>query len=114
MCADREKIRKATYGLASGHKQQPVFLSEALPRAIRDFSLRGGEQTGFVVAVAMRCAVLLVKEAFRILRLCWREYFFDEWMRDQWKLYGSSDHNFSDTLRKSIFKRFWMECLLIG
>ena len=30
---------------------------------------------------------------------------FDEWMRDQWKLYGNSDRLLSTTLRKVFFQQ---------
>ncbi len=48
-------------------------------------------------------AVLLVKRklgAIKELSVGVNVSTFDEWMHDQWKLYGSSDRLLSNTLRK--------------
>ncbi|MBF4803523.1 MAG: hypothetical protein HXK24_06920, partial [Lancefieldella parvula] len=53
-------------------------------------------------------AVLLVKRqlgAIQELSVGVNVSTFDEWMRDQWKLYGSSDRLLSNTLRKVFFQQ---------
>ena len=88
------------------YKQQTgAFLSNSIQEQLRA-SL---ERWGFAqLIVPSSDAVLLVKRqlgAIQELSVGVNVSTFDEWMRDQWKLYGSSDRLLSNTLRKVFFQQ---------
>ena len=92
-------------GLLLYKQQTGAFLSNSIQEQLRA-SL---ERWGFAqLIVPSSDAVLLVKRqlgAIQELSVGVNVSTFDEWMRDQWKLYGSSDRLLSNTLRKVFFQQ---------
>ena len=92
-------------GLLLYKQQTGAFLSNSVQEQLRA-SL---ERWGFAqLIVPSSDAVLLVKRqlgAIQELSVGVNVSTFDEWMRDLWKLYGSSDRLLSNTLRKVFFQQ---------
>lgn len=92
-------------GLLLYKQQTGAFLSNSIQEQLRA-SL---ERWGFAqLIVPSSDAVLLVKRqlgAIQELSVGVNVSTFDEWMRDQWKLYGSSDRLLSNTFRKVFFQQ---------
>lgn len=88
------------------YKQQTgAFLSISIQEQLRASLERWGSAQ---LIVPSSDTVLLVKRqlgAIQELSVGVNVSTFDEWMRDQWKLYGSSDHLLSNTLRKVFFQQ---------
>lgn len=88
------------------YKQQTgAFLSNSVQEQLRASLERWGSAQ---LIVPSSDAVLLVKRqlgAIQELSVGVNVSTFDEWMRDQWKLYGSSDRLLSNTLRKVFFQQ---------
>lgn len=88
------------------HKQQTgAFLSNSVKEQLEASLERWGSAQ---LIVPSSDAVLLVKRklgAIQELSVGVNVSTFDEWMRDQWKLYGSSDRLLSTTLRKVFFQQ---------
>ena len=88
------------------YKQQTgAFLSISIQEQLRASLERWGSAQ---LIVPSSDAVLLVKRqlgAIQELSVGVNVSTFDEWMRDQWKLYGSSDRLLSTTLRKVFFQQ---------
>ena len=92
-------------GLLLYKQQTGAFLSNSIQEQLRA-SL---ERWGFAqLIVPSSDTVLLVKRqlgAIQELSVGVNVSTFDEWVRDQWKLYGSSDRLLSTTLRKVFFQQ---------
>ena len=88
------------------YKQQTgAFLSISIQEQLRASLERWGSAQ---LIVPSSDTVLLVKRqlgAIQELSVGVNVSTFDEWMRDQWKLYGSSDRLLSNTLRKVFFQQ---------
>ena len=88
------------------YKQQTgAFLSNSVKEQLEASLERWGSAQ---LIVPSSDAVLLVKRklgAIQELSVGVNVSTFDEWMRDQWKLYGSSDRLLSNTLRKVFFQQ---------
>jgi len=88
------------------YKQQTgAFLSNSVQEQLEASLERWGSAQ---LIVPSSDAVLLVKRqlgAIQELSVGVNVSTFDEWMRDQWKLYGSSDRLLSNTLRKVFFQQ---------
>ena len=88
------------------YKQQTgAFLSNSVQEQLEASLERWGSAQ---LIVPSSDAVLLVKRqlgAIQELSVGVNVSTFDEWMRDQWKLYGSSDRLLSTTLRKVFFQQ---------
>ena len=87
-------------GLLLYKQQTGAFLSNSIQEQLRASLERWGSAQ---LIVPSSDTVLLVKRqlgAIQELSVGVNVSTFDEWMRDQWKLYGSSDRLLSNTLRK--------------
>ena len=88
------------------YKQQTgAFLSNSVKEQLEASLERWGSAQ---LIVPSSDAVLLVKRqlgAIQELSVGVNVSTFDEWMRDQWKLYGNSDRLLSTTLRKVFFQQ---------
>ena len=92
-------------GLLLYKQQTGAFLSNSVKEQLRASLERWGSAQ---LIVPSSDAVLLVKRklgAIQELSVGVNVSTFDEWMRDQWKLYGSSDRLLSNTLRKVFFQQ---------
>ena len=92
-------------GLLLYKQQTDAFLSNSVQGQLRASLERWGSAQ---LIVPSSDAVLLVKRqlgAIQELSVGVNVSTFDEWMRDQWKLYGSSDRLLSATLRKVFFQQ---------
>ena len=92
-------------GLLLYKQQTGAFLSNSIQEQLRASLERWGSAQ---LIVPSSDTVLLVKRqlgAIQELSVGVNVSTFDEWMRDQWKLYGSSDRLLSATLRKVFFQQ---------
>ena len=92
-------------GLLLYKQQTGAFLSNSIQEQLRASLERWGSVQ---LIVPSSDTVLLVKRqlgAIQELSVGVNVSTFDEWMRDQWKLYGSSDRLLSNTLRKVFFQQ---------
>ena len=92
-------------GLLLYKQQTGAFLSNSVQEQLEASLERWGSAQLIVPSFD---AVLLVKRqlgAIQELSVGVNVSTFDEWMRDQWKLYGSSDRLLSTTLRKVFFQQ---------
>lgn len=92
-------------GLLLYKQQTGAFLSNSIQEQLRASLERWGSAQ---LIVPSSDAVLLVKRqlgAIQELSVGVNVSTFDEWMRDQWKLYGNSDRLLSTTLRKVFFQQ---------
>ena len=92
-------------GLLLYKQQTGAFLSNSIQEQLRASLERWGSAQ---LIVPSSDVVLLVKRqlgAIQELSVGVNVSTFDEWMRDQWKLYGSSDRLLSATLRKVFFQQ---------
>ena len=92
-------------GLLLYKQQTGAFLSNSVQEQIGASLERWGSAQ---LIVPSSDAVLLVKRqlgAIQELSVGVNVSTFDEWARDQWKLYGSSDRLLSNTLRKVFFQQ---------
>ena len=92
-------------GLLLYKQQTGAFLSNSIQEQLRASRERWGSAQ---LIVPSSDTVLLVKRqlgAIQELSVGVNVSTFDEWMRDQWKLYGSSDRLLSNTLRKVFFQQ---------
>ena len=92
-------------GLLLYKQQTGAFLSNSIQEQLRASLERWGSAQ---LIVPSSDTVLLVKRqlgAIQELSVGVNISTFDEWMRDQWKLYGSSDRLLSNTLRKVFFQQ---------
>ena len=92
-------------GLLLYKQQTGAFLSNSVKERLEASLERWGSAQ---LIVPSPDAVLLVKRqlgAIQELSVGVNVSTFDEWMRDQWKLYGSSDRLLSNTLRKVFFQQ---------
>ena len=92
-------------GLLLYKQQTGAFLSNSVKEQLETSLDRWGSAQ---LIVPSSDAVLLVKRklgAIQELSVGVNVSTFDEWMRDQWKLYGSSDRLLSNTLRKVFFQQ---------
>ena len=92
-------------GLLLYKQQTGAFLSNSIQEHLRASLERWGSAQ---LIVPSSDTVLLVKRqlgAIQELSVGVNVSTFDEWMRDQWKLYGSSDRLLSNTLRKVFFQQ---------
>ena len=92
-------------GLLLYKQQTGAFLSNSVKEQLETSPERWGSAQ---LIVPSSDAVLLVKRklgAIQELSVGVNVSTFDEWMRDQWKLYGSSDRLLSNTLRKVFFQQ---------
>ena len=92
-------------GLLLYKQQTGAFLSNSVQEQLEASLERWGSAQ---LIVPSSDAVLLVKRqlgAIQELSVGVNVSTFDEWMRDQWKLYGSSDRLLSTTLRKVFFQQ---------
>ena len=92
-------------GLLLYKQQTGAFLSNSVQEQLEASLERWGSAQ---LIVPSPDAVLLVKRqlgAIQELSVGVNVSTFDEWMRDQWKLYGSSDRLLSTTLRKVFFQQ---------
>ena len=92
-------------GLLLYKQQTGAFLSNSVQEQLRASLERWGSAQ---LIVPSSDAVLLVKRqlgAIQELSVGVNVSTFDEWVRDQWKLYGSSDRLLSTTLRKVFFQQ---------
>ena len=92
-------------GLLLYKQQTGAFLSNSVKEQLETSLERWGSAQ---LIVPSSDAVLLVKRklgAIQELSVGVYVSTFDEWMRDQWKLYGSSDRLLSNTLRKVFFQQ---------
>ncbi len=92
-------------GLLLYKQQTGAFLSNSVKEQLEASLERWGSAQ---LIVPSPDAVLLVKRqlgAIEELSVGVNVSTFDEWMRDQWKLYGSSDRLLSTTLRKVFFQQ---------
>ncbi len=92
-------------GLLLYKQQTGAFLSNSVKERLEASLERWGSAQ---LIVPSSDAVLLVKRqlgAIQELSVGVNVSTFDEWMRDQWKLYGSSDYLLSTTLRKVFFQQ---------
>ena len=90
-------------GLLLYKQQTGAFLSNSIQEQLRASLERWGSAQ---LIVPSSDTVLLVKRqlgAIQELSVGVNVSTFDEWVRDQWKLYGSSDRLLSTTLRKVFF-----------
>ena len=92
-------------GLLLYKQQTGAFLSNSIQEQLRASRERWGSAQ---LIVPSSDTVLLVKRqlgAIQELSVGVNVSTFDEWMRDQWKLYGNSDRLLSTTLRKVFFQQ---------
>lgn len=92
-------------GLLLYKQQTGAFLSNSVKEQLETSLERWGSAQ---LIVPSSDAVLLVKRklgAIQELSVGVNVSTFDEWMRDQWKLYGSSDRLLSNTLCKVFFQQ---------
>ena len=92
-------------GLLLYKQQTGAFLSNSVQEQLEASLERWGSAQ---LVVPSSDAVLLVKRqlgAIQELSVGVNVSTFDEWMRDQWKLYGNSDCLLSTTLRKVFFQQ---------
>ena len=92
-------------GLLLYKQQTGAFLSNSVKEQLEASLKRWGSAQ---LIVPSSDAVLLVKRqlgAIQELSVGVNVSTFDEWMRDQWKLYGNSDRLLSTTLRKVFFQQ---------
>lgn len=92
-------------GLLLYKQQTGAFLSNSVKEQLETSLERWGSAQ---LIVPSSDAVLLVKRklgAIQELSVGVNVSTFDEWMRDQWKLYGSSDRLLSNMLRKVFFQQ---------
>ena len=92
-------------GLLLYKQQTGAFLSNSVQEQLEASLERWGSAQ---LIVPSSDTVLLVKRqlgAIQELSVGVNVSTFDEWMRDQWKLYGSSDRLLSTTLRKVFFQQ---------
>jgi len=92
-------------GLLLYKQQTGAFLSNSVKEQLEASLERWGSAQ---LIVPSPDAVLLVKRqlgAIQELSVGVNVSTFDEWMRDQWKLYGNSDRLLSTTLRKVFFQQ---------
>lgn len=92
-------------GLLLYKQQTGAFLSNSVKEQLEASLERWGSAQ---LIVPSPDAVLLVKRqlgAIQELSVGVNVLTFDEWMRDQWKLYGNSDRLLSTTLRKVFFQQ---------
>ena len=92
-------------GLLLYKQQTGAFLSNSIQEQLRASLERWGSAQ---LIVPSPDAVLLVKRqlgAIQELSVGVNVSTFDEWMRDQWKLYGNPDRLLSTTLRKVFFQQ---------
>ena len=92
-------------GLLLYKQQTGAFLSNSIQEQLRASLERWGSAQ---LIVPSSDTVLLVKRqlgAIQELSVGVNVSTFDEWMRDQWKLYGSSDRLLSNMLRKVFFQQ---------
>ena len=92
-------------GLLLYKQQTGAFLSNSIQEQLRASLERWGSAQ---LIVPSSDTVLLVKRqlgAIQELSVGVNVSTFDEWMRGQWKLYGSSDRLLSNTLRKVFFQQ---------
>ena len=92
-------------GLLLYKQQTGAFLSNSVKEQLEASLERWGSAQ---LIVPSSDAVLLVKRqlgAIQKLSVGVNVSTFDEWMRDQWKLYGNSDRLLSTTLRKVFFQQ---------
>lgn len=92
-------------GLLLYKQQTGAFLSNSVQEQLEASLEKWGSAQ---LIVPSSDAVLLVKRplgAIQELSVGVNVSTFDEWMRDQWKLYGSSDRLLSATLRKVFFQQ---------
>ena len=92
-------------GLLLYKQQTGAFLSNSVKEQLEASLERWGSVQ---LVVPSSDAVLLVKRqlgAIQELSVGVNVSTFDEWMRDQWKLYGNSDRLLSTTLRKVFFQQ---------
>ena len=92
-------------GLLLYKQQTGAFLSNSVKERLEASLERWGSAQ---LIVPSPDAVLLVKRqlgAIQELSVGVNVSTFDEWVRDQWKLYGSSDRLLSTTLRKVFFQQ---------
>lgn len=92
-------------GLLLYKQQTGAFLSNSVKEQLEASLERWGSAQ---LIVPSSDAVLLVKRqlgAIQELSVGVNVSTFDEWVRDQWKLYGSSDRLLSTTLRKVFFQQ---------
>lgn len=92
-------------GLLLYKQQTGAFLSNSIQKQLRASLERWGSAQ---LIVPSSDTVLSVKRqlgAIQELSVGVNVSTFDEWMRDQWKLYGSSDRLLSNTLRKVFFQQ---------
>ena len=92
-------------GLLLYKQQTGAFLSNSVKEQLEASLERWGSAQ---LIVPSPDAVLLVKRqlgAIQELSVGVNVSTFDEWVRDQWKLYGSSDRLLSTTLRKVFFQQ---------
>ena len=92
-------------GLLLYKQQTGAFLSNSVKEQLEASLERWGSAQ---LIVPSSDTVLLVKRqlgAIQELSVGVNVSTFDEWMRDQWKLYGSSDRLLSNTLRKVFFQQ---------
>lgn len=92
-------------GLLLYKQQTGAFLSNSVQEQLEASLERWGSAQ---LIVPSSDTVLLVKRqlgAIQELSIGVNVSTFDEWMRDQWKLYGSSDRLLSTTLRKVFFQQ---------
>ena len=92
-------------GLLLYKQQTGAFLSNSIQEQLRASLERWGSAQ---LIVPSSDTVLLVKRQLGVIQelsVGVNVSTFDEWMRDQWKLYGSSDRLLSNTLRKVFFQQ---------
>ncbi|MBF0894162.1 MAG: PD-(D/E)XK nuclease family protein [Atopobium sp.] len=92
-------------GLLLYKQQTGAFLSNSIQEQLRASRERWGSVQ---LIVPSSDTVLLVKRqlgAIQELSVGVNVSTFDEWVRDQWKLYGNSDRLLSTTLRKVFFQQ---------
>ncbi len=91
-------------GLLLYKQQTGAFLSNSVKEQLEASLERWGSAQ---LIVPSSDTVLLVKRqlgAIQELSVGVNVSTFDEWVRDQWKLYGNSDRLLSTTLRKVFFQ----------
>ncbi len=92
-------------GLLLYKQQTGTFLSNSIQEQLRASLERWGSAQ---LIAPSSDTVLLVKRQLGVIQelsVGVNVSTFDEWMRDQWKLYGSSDRLLSNTLRKVFFQQ---------
>ena len=92
-------------GLLLYKQQTGAFLSNSIQEQLRASLERWGSAQLIVLSSDTVLSVKRQLGAIQELSVGVNVSTFDEWMRDQWKLYGSSDRLLSNTLRKVFFQQ---------